>query len=299
MLWGGSGMAGQDARDYQIIFLCSFLSLGVIARDWVLSPVAIAAILLTCLAVQILLTLGKQGTGLRLFSGQTWQQVWQDQGWKSALITGLGLCLLLRANHLSTLVLAATLAIASKFLFKIRGKHWFNPANFGIIGALTLTGDAWVSPGQWGTGIWLAAVFLGAGGLILGKVGRWDTSVMFLAMYGGLDLLRNLWLGWPPSLTVYHLQNGSLLVFALFMLTDPRSIPNARPSRLIWATAIAVLTWVLQVYFYLPTAMFWALFLISPLTILLDWEIPAPRFQWINSLTKNTVKLTTKEVTYD
>ncbi|MFM1841615.1 MAG: hypothetical protein RLZZ490_346 [Cyanobacteriota bacterium] len=278
-------MAGQDARDYQIIFLCSFLSLGVIARDWALNPTAIISILLTGLAVQALLTLGKQGLGFPRFSQQSWQGFWPDQGWKSALITGLGLCLLLRANHLSTLVLAASLAIASKFLFKIRGKHWFNPANFGIIAASTFTGDAWVSPGQWGTEIWLAAVFLGAAGLILGQVGRWDTSVMFLGIYGGLDLLRNLWLGWAPSLTIHHLQNGSLLVFALFMLTDPRSIPNARPSRLIWATAIAGLTWILQVYFYVPTAMFWALFLISPLTILLDWEIPAPRFQWINSVT--------------
>ena len=285
-------MAGQDARDYQIIFLCSFLSLGIIARDWALSPVAIASILLGSLAVQVLLTIHHQGNGFRLFSGLTWQKAWQHQGWKSALITGLGLCLLLRANHLSTLVLAASLAIASKFLFKIRGKHWFNPANFGIIAALTLTGDAWVSPGQWGTGIWLAAVFLGAGGLILGKVGRWDTSMMFVGIYGGLDLFRNLWLGWPPSLTLHHLQNGSLLVFALFMLTDPRSIPNARKGRLVWATAIAFVTWLLQYYFYVPTAMFWALFIVSPLTVLLDWEMPAPRFQWVNSVTKNPLKLT-------
>lgn len=282
-------MAGQDARDYQIIFLCSFLSLGVIARDWHLDPTVIASILLSALTMQMVLTIHQQGNDFRLFSGQTWQTCWQHQGWKSALITSLGLCLLLRANHLSTFVLAASLAIASKFVLKIRGKHWFNPANFGIIAALTLSGDAWVSPGQWGTGIWLAAVFLGAGGLITGKVGRWDTSVMFLGIYGGLDLLRNLWLGWPPSLTLYHLQNGSLLVFALFMLTDPRSIPNARQGRLIWATAIAFLTWLLQYYFYVPTAMFWALFIVSPLTILLDWEIPAPRFQWFKAITQQSL----------
>jgi Na+-transporting NADH:ubiquinone oxidoreductase subunit NqrB len=273
-------MVGQDARDYQIIFLCSFLSLGIIARDWALSSGAIAIILLTCVAVQAGLTLGSQGNPLRLLSWQTWQSFWQGQSWKSALITGLGLCLLLRANHLSTLLLAASVAIASKFLFTIRGKHWFNPANLGIVAALTLTGDAWVSPGQWGTGIWWAALFLGAGGLILGKVGRWDTSIMFLGIYGGLDLLRNCWLGWPPALTLYHLQNGSLLIFALFMLTDPRSIPNARSGRLIWATAIACVSWILQYYFYLPTALFWGLLIISPLTILLDWEMPAPRFQW-------------------
>lgn len=273
-------MKKWDARNYQIICLASFLSLGMIARDWQLNPGEIAVILGSALTVQTILTLYQQKTLGRLLSVPTWQQVWEHQGWKSALITGLGLCLLLRANHLSTLVLAVTLAIASKFCFQIRGKHWFNPANFGVIGALTLTGDAWVSPGQWGTGWWLAAVFIGAGALMLGKVGRWETSVVFLALYGALDMIRNLWLGWPLGLTFYHLQNGSLLIFALFMLTDPRSIPNARLSRVIWAAAIALLAWVLQTVFFVPTAIFWALFCLSPLTILLDWELPDRRFQW-------------------
>lgn len=41
-------------------------------------------------------------------------------------------------------------AIASKFVFSFGEKHFFNPANFGIIFALLLTNNAWVSPGQWG-----------------------------------------------------------------------------------------------------------------------------------------------------
>jgi Na+-transporting NADH:ubiquinone oxidoreductase subunit NqrB len=276
-------IADRDARDYQIIFLCSFLSLGILARDWSLSPLAIAVILATALLVQSLFTINYQGNFGRWFSLDTWQDLWHHTGWKSALISGLGLCLLLRANHLSTLILAASLAIASKFLLQMRGKHWFNPANFGIIAALTLTGDAWVSPGQWGTGLWLGAIFLGAGGLVLGKVGRWDTSIMFLLVYGGLDCLRNLWLGWPVGLTLHHLENGSLLVFSLFMLTDPRSIPNARAGRLIWATAIAIVTLILQYNFYLPTAIFWALFSLAPLTLLLDRYFPAQRFQWLDN----------------
>ncbi|WLT36830.1 RnfABCDGE type electron transport complex subunit D [Synechocystis sp. B12] len=270
----------RDARDYQIIFLCSFLSLGILARDWSLSPLAIAVVLATALTVQSLFTINQQGNFSRWFSLDTWQSLWRHQGWKSALITGLGLCLLLRANHLSTLILAASLAIASKFLLQAWGKHWFNPANFGIIAALSLTGDAWVSPGQWGTTLWLGAVFLAAGGLVLGKVGRWDTSIMFLTVYAGLDLARNAWLGWPPEVSFHHLENGSLLVFALFMITDPRSIPNGRPGRLLWATAIAIFSLILQYHFYLPTALFWALFCLSPLTVLLDRQFPAPRFQW-------------------
>jgi len=53
--------------------------------------------------------------------------------WRSAAITSLGLCLLLRANHLPTVVLAGVLAIASKFVLRRYRKHFFNPANFGII----------------------------------------------------------------------------------------------------------------------------------------------------------------------
>jgi Na+-transporting NADH:ubiquinone oxidoreductase subunit NqrB len=64
------------------------------------------------------------------------------------------------------------------------------------------------------------------------------------------------------------------------MVTDPRSIPNARPARLIWALSIAVLTFVLRNTFYLPTAVFWALFLLSPLTIALDALWQSERFTW-------------------
>jgi Na+-transporting NADH:ubiquinone oxidoreductase subunit NqrB len=228
-----------------------------------------------------------QGVDLNLAessNGMTTSQQWFNlASLKSALITGLGLCLLLRANHFSTMLLAAGLAIASKFIFRVRGKHFFNPANFGIIAVLALTKDAWVSPGQWGTDWWYLALFLATGGLVLKKVGRWETSAVFLAVYTSLEALRNVWLGWDSEVLLHHLSSGSLLVFALFMLTDPRSIPNAVKSRIIWAMSIAILTFVLQYTLYLQTAMFWALFCLSPLTILLDSHYFFPRFTWLKS----------------
>jgi Na+-transporting NADH:ubiquinone oxidoreductase subunit NqrB len=190
--------------------------------------------------------------------------------WRSPLITALGLSLLLRVDHLPTMMLAATLAIASKFCLKVEHKHYFNPANFGIVAVLSLTQDAWVSPGQWGEDIWYSLVFLGAGGLVLKRVGRWDTTVAFLGSYALLEALRNLWLGWTWDVWGHRLMSGSLLLFALFMVTDPRSIPNARPARLIWAGAIALLTFILRNEFYLPNAVFWALFALSPFTLWLD-----------------------------
>ncbi|UBF26380.1 RnfABCDGE type electron transport complex subunit D [Kovacikia minuta CCNUW1] len=201
----------------------------------------------------------------------------------SPLITSLGLSLLLRADHYSTIALACACAILSKFLLRVRDKHIFNPGNFGIIAALLLTPDAWVSPGQWGEEGWYGLLFLGAGGLVVQKVGRWDTTLAFLGTYAGLEAVRNLWLGWTWDVWAHRLMSGSLLLFAFFMITDPRTIPNARVARVLWAGTIALLTFILRNVYFIPTAVFWALFTLAPLSILLDLVFPDSRFSWMGS----------------
>lgn len=269
----------QDARDYQIVFLTLFLGLGVAMRDWSLRPEMVGTAVLTAMAVQLLLS--------KLLSKLRPREISQPPlsfngpfNWRSPLISALGLSLLLRTDHITTMALAAAMAIASKFVFKANNKHFFNPANFGIIAALVLTQDAWISPGQWGEELWYGLIFLGAGGIVLKRVGRWDTTVMFLGCYAAMEAVRNVYLGWTWDVWLHRMSSGSLLLFALFMVTDPRSIPNARPARLGWASAIALLTFILRNQFYMTTAVFWALFLLAPLTILLDKAWAAPRFEW-------------------
>jgi Na+-transporting NADH:ubiquinone oxidoreductase subunit NqrB len=274
-----------DARYDQILFLSLFLGLGIGTRDWTLQPGYVALALGTCLLTQLIFTIGltinqhwhaphpEQGFGLHIW--YTWQQQLP-----SALITGLGLSLLLRCQHPQTMILAACLAITSKFILRYHQKHLFNPANFGIIATLLLSQDAWVSPGQWGDEARYGMLFLAAGGLVLQKVGRWDTSVAFLVSYAGLEALRNFWLGWGPDVLLHRLSSGSLWLFALFMLTDPRTIPNSRAGRLVWALAIAVLTFGLRNIFFNADALFWALFALSPTSWLIDRYWPAPRFRW-------------------
>jgi Na+-transporting NADH:ubiquinone oxidoreductase subunit NqrB len=281
----------KDDRDYQILFLGSFLLLGILTRDWTVKPELIIVIILTCLITQLILTAlvslqnipDKNHSWLSYIISPLFLS-----SWRSALITALGLCLLLRANNPTTMILASGLAIGSKFIFRVNHKHFFNPANFGIIAALMLTQDAWVSPGQWGTDWWYLLLFLGTGGMILKRVGRWETSGTFLLIYAGLEMIRNTWLGWSLDVLQHQLMSGSLLLFALFMLTDPRSIPNSQKGRLIWSVMIAVLTFILQYFLYLPTAIFWALFILSPLTILFDKVWVYPQFFWRNMSLKKS-----------
>ena len=282
-------MLVKDARVTQIIFLGLFLLLGVSTRDWTVQPDLILVVVASCLITQWLLS---SVVEYAKRSGEyTLTNIYSElnilispkvfTSLRSALITSLGLCLLLRSNSPETMAIASFLAISSKFLFRHHDKHFFNPANFGIISAVTLTNDAWVSPGQWGTDWWYLLLFLGLGGVVLRQVGRWDTSIAFLFSYGGLEAVRNFWLGWSWDVWQHQFMSGSLLLFALFMLTDPRSIPNSQKGRLVWSGAIAISTFILQHYFYLSTAIFWSLFIISPLTVLLDMVWSAPRFNWL------------------
>ncbi|KYC38011.1 Na+-transporting NADH:ubiquinone oxidoreductase, subunit NqrB [Scytonema hofmannii PCC 7110] len=285
-------MLFKDIRDYQILFLTLFLILGIGARDWTLRPQLIVVAIVTCISTQWLLSFVIGHLSLVICHWSLvichWSFVTDKEqkiNLRSAVITSLGLSLLLRADHWTTMALAAASAIASKFVFKVDDKHFFNPANFGIISALALTPDAWVSPGQWGEDWWYGLLFAGTGGMILKRVGRWDTTAAFLGAYAGLEAIRNIWLGWTWDVFLHRLMSGSLLLFALFMITDPRSIPNAKIGRIVWAACIAILTFILRNYFYVSTAVFWALFAIAPLTILTDIFWSAPRFSWSNQLT--------------
>ncbi|MEI6428656.1 MAG: DUF2330 domain-containing protein [Pseudanabaena sp. ELA607] len=299
-LWGNflSRNFRQDARFDQILFLSVFLALGVGVRDWTFHGATLLLNLAVCAMTQLLLS-GCQAHYHNV-SAQAQSRImpkmklWQWERLPSAVITALGLSLLLRTNNYWVTAGAAFLAIASKFLFCTRlgqapvsgvghtgAKHWFNPANFGIVAALLLTDQAWVANGQWGTEIWLALIFLTLGGIVLRKVGRLETSGTFFVTYGLLEALRNLWLGWTWDVWLHRLTSGSLLLFALFMITDPRAIPNAKSARILWAMLIAGLTFIFVNQFYIADGVFYALFLLSPVTILLDKLWLSPRFEWV------------------
>ena len=255
----------SDARDFQILFLLGFLTIGIWARDFTIRWDCVLAVILSSVITQMI-------------ADRVWKS--PNPSIRSALITAISLCLLLRSNHWMTMVLAGSLSVLSKFAFRYQGKHFFNPSNFGIVAVLLLMEDGWITPGQWGEEILLAMFFIGAGLMVVRKVGRWDTTAVFLLSYAVLEASRNYWLGWTWDVLAHRLTSGSLLLFAFFMITDPRVIPDHVRGRILFAMLVASLAFVLRNYFFLPTAIFWALFVLSPITILLDRIWFSKRFQW-------------------
>jgi Na+-transporting NADH:ubiquinone oxidoreductase subunit NqrB len=178
---------------------------------------------------------------------------------KSAFITALSLTLLLRAENLWLLAIAAFLAVASKFLLRHAGRHIFNPANFAIT-VFLLWDMGWASSGQWGTTAWLAALLCIAAFAVLIPSQRFDISWGFLGLYALMHFTRAWWLGDPLHIPMHHLQNGALLIFSFFMISDPKTTPSTRFGRMIFAACCAAIAFYLKFTLYIPLELFYALF---------------------------------------
>lgn len=200
--------------------------------------------------------------------------------WKSAVSTGLSLSLLLRTHEPLLWMAAAAIAMGSKFLIRVNGKHLFNPSAFAIAVLLLTSDQVWVSPGQWGTLLWLIALAGSMGCLILSRVARLDISLAFLATHTALLLARAWTLGDPLAIPLHQLQSGSILIFSLFMITDPRSTPDSRAGRVLFGAAVAVAAHWLLFRWQVREGVFHALILVSCATPLIDRFLPGSRFQW-------------------
>ncbi len=200
---------------------------------------------------------------------------------KSALISGLSLCLLLRTNSLVLAATAAVITVASKFLLRVNGKHLFNPTNFGLVATMLATGGAvWVSPGQWGNVAFFAFLIACLGGLVVMRATRSDVTLAFTVSYLALVIGRSLWLGEPLTIPLHRLQSGALLLFTFFMISDPRTTPDSRLGRILFAALVAWGAWYVQFRLFRTNGLLWSLATFSLCTPLLDWLLPGARYRW-------------------
>lgn len=257
-----------DPRLYQIGTLAILLIYGMARLDFDITPIRVALILVTALVTQ------KVGDRL---SGSTTPFASTS---RSALISGLSLCLLLRTNHAMLACLAAIIAIAGKFLIRFRGKHVFNPTNGGIVAMLLLTTQVWVSPGQWGTPATFAFLMACVGMVVVTRAARSDVTLTFIAAYGTLVIGRSLYLGEPMTIPLHRLESGAFLLFSFFMISDPKTTPDSRAGRILFATLVAATAWYVQFRMFRTNGLLWSLAAWSMAVPILDRVLPAARYAW-------------------
>ena len=215
-----------DARHFQIVALSSLMAINFVWLDFGAKPLYSALAISSALATQVACSRYFRLPQIDL---------------RSPLIIGLSLSLLLRADEPWLPAIAGIVAIASKFVLRIDGKHIWNPAGFAIVVLLLTSNDVWISPGQWGASIWFGSLLAFFAILVLQASQRSDIALFFLGSHAALLLARAYWLGDPIAIPLHQLQSGSLLIFAFFMISDPRTTPDLRLGRCLFAVAVALL----------------------------------------------------------
>jgi len=256
-----------DGRHFQIIAQISFLLYGILLLGWDADWQNYLAIFSGVLVAQ--------GLAIRFAN-------YPLHSLNSALITGLGLSLLMKANSPWLFLFAALMAIGMKFITKVNGKHLWNPANFGIVIAAALSGDAWISPGQWGSSALIMFIVGTAGLAVLSNIKRLETGVAFLLTFAALEYVRTvLYLGWEHDVFFLKLGSGSLWLFSFFMITDPMTTPNHRKTRIAWSIAVGCISFYIANFHFVNGAPFWTLFFLTPLTPIVDRLVPKEdSFSW-------------------
>ncbi len=241
----------MDPRNYQIITLSAFILVGVTRLgfqiDWLNALVIISVALL---AQRCLFAAGQE---------------------KSALISSLSLVLLLRTDLALVAAFAALIAILSKRFVRINGAHLFNPSAFALVVVTCLSSHAYISPGQWGALGLATFLVMGAGLMVVTRAQRLDVALSFLCTWLVIVFLRGWYLGDPIDIAVHQMQSGALLLFAFFMITDPKTTPLNRYARIGFGVTVAVVAAVLQFNFYLSTAAIYALVVLAPLVTILNF----------------------------
>ncbi|MCX6317595.1 MAG: DUF2330 domain-containing protein [Bacteroidetes bacterium] len=266
-----------DPRFFQVMFQAIFLSYGILYLEWPADWQHYFLSISGCIFFQYVAESIKEKRFASLRNFNQW-------GF-SVLISAMSLCLLLKVNYWYTSLFAAFATVASKYIFRYKGKHFFNPSAFGIVAALYATGDAWLSPGQWGsnTVILFGAITLGT--IVVTRVQKLDVSLAFLFTFVGLLWWRQVYvLGWPLDHFMHSVSTGSLLLFTFFMISDPRTAPNHPFARILWAVLIAAVAFYLAAFKWKYNTLIWVLVAAGPLVPLLDRIFKANAFGWKNTI---------------
>ncbi len=172
----------------------------------------------------------------------------------SAWISCASLAILLNySKHSVVLFLPVLLAIGSKYVLTLNGKHVFNPSMFGVAVSL-LVGHELITAApayQWAGSSLTVTFFLitAAAMLFLWRIDRMWLVASFLCCYLANTAIR----AWvmrhhlpPEMLFIGTFTTPPFFLFTLYMITDPQTSPKTRGMQLFIGFAIAAVDLVLH-----------------------------------------------------
>jgi enediyne biosynthesis protein E5 len=195
----------------------------------------------------------------------------------SAYITGISVGILVRSPAFWPFAVAAALAITSKYVLRYRGRHLWNPSNFGISVLLFLLPvSVSMLSIQWGNNMASMAVIWVLGSIIIWRLHRFHISATYVISFLVLAVIRS-WIIHEPWLSeISPITGPEYQLFIFFMITDPKTTVRSKKGQCIVAFLVALL----EMFFRFDQSIYaelYALFWIGPVAMLVEMWLDSRR----------------------
>ena len=204
----------------------------------------------------------------RIFFGQ-WPHL------ASAYISGISVGMLVRSPAFWPYALCSAIAITSKYVLRVDGRHIWNPSNFGIVAMLVLAADTVAGLSvQWGNTLLPMIVVWCFGVVIIHSLGRLHITATYVASFVAFAFLRAGLTGDPWMSEVAPITGPMYQLFIFFMITDPKTTVRSLRGQTLVAFLVAAVESVFRLLQWVHSP-YYALFLVGPAANLV--EIAADR----------------------
>src|SRR6202142_2580930 len=211
----------------------------------------------------------------RIFSGK-WPNV------ASAYITGISVGILVRSPAFWPYVLCSVISITSKYVLRVKGRHIWNPSNFGISALLFLAPETVATLSiQWGNYLLPMMVIWALGSVIIWRLRRFHITGIYVASFIAFAFLRSWMTGSPWQSEIAPITGPMYQLFIFFMITDPKTTVRSKRGQCLVVFLVAVVEMVLRLdqIVYAP---FYALFVAGPTAMLVEIWLDSRRPKTMN-----------------
>jgi len=188
----------------------------------------------------------------------------------SAYISGISAGILIRSPFVWPYFFTSVISILSKYVLRLKGRHIWNPTNFGV-SAIVLLAPATVTvlSIQWGNAVAPMVVIWLLGALIVWRVGRAHISATYVAAFLVFSFVRSALTGVPWLATVAPITGPMYQLFIFFMITDPKTTVRSKKWQCVVVVMVAFVEMLMRLaeVVYAP---FYALFVVGSIAMVID-----------------------------
>jgi Na+-translocating ferredoxin:NAD+ oxidoreductase RnfD subunit len=255
---GGGGRGRRISLDNRFVppvFITCILLAGQLSFGMLESYQKTLLAILASIATEIVLS--------RIFAGK-WPHL------ASAYITGISVGILVRSPAFWPYALCSMISITSKYVLRLRGRHIWNPSNFGICVMLFLAYETVASLSiQWGNYLLPLVVIWALGFIIVWRLRRFHITATYVVSFVAFSFLRSAVTGHPWAAEIAPITGPMYQLFIFFMITDPKTTVRTRAGQCAVAFAVALAEAALRLA-QVVHAPYYALFMVGPAANLIE-----------------------------